>query len=170
MLLIHKHLYRHKLLQTIKKNKQTNKKHTRSRWNLKLSEQRQGGKDRPNRQTNKNNLDGERAWLERQSAGVLIETCDWSEFSCSYGHLRRRFFWGGRRKAAAKSQWWWVRKSASSKNRKREEEEGEETALWVKRGECWEGEQNSEFHHMHQKASHAECWLYGFWEKTACDV
>lgn len=50
------------------------------RQNLKLNKEdaRQGGNQH-------NNLDGERAWLERQSAGVLIEL--WLEsVSCLYAH------------------------------------------------------------------------------------
>ena len=61
--------------------------------NLKLNKEdaRQGG--------NQNiNLKGERAWLERQSAGVLIEL--WLEsVSCAYDHpwslIQAMIFWGG---------------------------------------------------------------------------
>lgn len=69
-----------------------------------------------------NNFDGERAWLERQSAGVLIEKCDLERVSCLYGRLRDVEFLRREEESSSKKSLIRIRRS-SPKNIKWEEEE-----------------------------------------------
>lgn len=134
---------------------------------------------------NNNNLEEDRAWLARQSVGVLIESCDWRKFSCLYDRPWSRIqvrrwgviFWGKQQQSqrcglgglhqshSRKSRKGWVHK-----NRRGGGRGGSPFSSFfllffsfvVKHGEIWEGGQKIGLHHMHQWSLETipECWLW----------
>lgn len=128
-----------------------------ARENLKLNKQdMKRGKKRPTKTTHNNLKHGRErrrgwgTWLERQSADVLIESCDWSKFpACVTVHDPGEtdgVFWGG--KAAPKVSrrcslvlLWTSRKRWEDGGGKTRRKRRRRQPFWVKHGESQEVEQ-----------------------------
>lgn len=73
----------------------------------------------------KTTLEGERSWLERQSAGVLIESCDWSVIPPGMKLLYES-------EKQRQGQWYWlyIFKKKTENRDEQEEEERQPFACW----------------------------------------